>query len=214
MPLFDPPPLPGDDVDSYRLVETLGIGGNATVYKATCPEHGHVALKVLHPGKTTEEDIKRFHREYVSLTRLEHPNIVRVHRAGTQKDYPWLSMEFVSGTDLSEQIKKWDKMSSTVKFPEIKTTLIQMCHAIEYIHQQGMIHRDLKPSNVLITQDGTPKITDFGGVKAPATFQSELTTMGRLVGTVAFMAPEHILGEKIDKRADLYSLGAFPLKRS
>ena len=71
-----------------------------------------------------------------------------------------------------------------------------------------MIHRDLKPSNVLLTQDFVPKLTDFGVVKAPSKFQSEITTMGRLLGTIAFMAPEHILGEPVDHRVDLYSLGA------
>lgn len=208
MPLFEPPPLPGDQVDSYQLLETLGIGGNATVYKATCPEHGHIALKVLHPGKTTEEDIKRFHREYVSLQRLNHPNIVRVYKTGIHNDYPWLSMELVEGSDLSDLIENWKQSEAVQKYVHIKRILLKMCDAIEYFHQQGMIHRDLKPSNVLITKEGSPKITDFGGVKAPSTFQSELTTMGKLVGTVAFMAPEHILGETLDKRADLYSLGA------
>ena len=83
-----------------------------------------------------------------------------------------------------------------------------MCRALEYIHAQGIIHRDLKPSNVLLTQSGVPKLTDFGVVKNPQQFKSELTTMGSLVGTVAFMAPELIIGEELDHRADLYSLGA------
>ena len=84
MSLFEPPPLPGDPGKTpTNFLETLGIGGNATVYKATCPTHGYIALKVLHPGKrTTEEDIKRFYREYVSLPELKHPNIVRVYNSG------------------------------------------------------------------------------------------------------------------------------------
>ena len=92
MPLLEPPPLPGDTIASYELLETIGIGGNATVYKASCPKQGYVAIKILHPGKTTEEDVKRFHREYVSLQKLEHPNIVRVFDSGTHGEYPWISM--------------------------------------------------------------------------------------------------------------------------
>jgi serine/threonine protein kinase len=207
MSLFEPPPLPGDQVATYKLLETLGIGGNATVYKATCPTHGYVAIKVLHPGKTSNEDIKRFYREYVSLQKLKHPNIVQVFNSGTHGEYPWIAMELVEGPDLGEQIEIWHKENNST-FKKIKSIFIQICTAIEHIHKQGMIHRDLKPSNILITKDGKPKITDFGGVKAPTTFHSELTTMGKLVGTVAFMAPEHILGEQLDSRADLYSLGA------
>ncbi|MEC7987543.1 MAG: serine/threonine-protein kinase [Myxococcota bacterium] len=206
--LISPPPLPGDQVSHYTLIETLGVGGNATVYLSKSKEDREIALKILHPGKTTLEDKKRLHREFVSLQSLSHPNIVQVYDTGIHGDYPWLAMEFVRGPDLSALIKQWDKNPPEDRFIQIERILCALCSALDYLHKQGMIHRDLKPSNVLIDENGHPKLTDFGVVKAPAAFQSELTTMGRLLGTVAFMAPEHILGEEVDHRADLYSLGA------
>ena len=208
---IQPPPLPGDIVAQYKLIETLGIGGNATVYRAqrhdddSAPE---IALKILHPGKTTLEDTKRFRREFLSLQAIDHPNIVRVYDSGVQDDYPWLAMELVQGPDLNQLIKQWEKDSPNDLFTKLENILRDICRALNYVHQRGMIHRDLKPSNVLITENGVAKLTDFGVVKAPEAFRSELTTMGRLVGTVAFMAPEHIMGDKCDLRADLYSLGA------
>ena len=201
------PPLPGDVIQGYTLHTTLGIGGNATVYRATHSELQEVALKILHPGKTSFEDRKRFEREFLSLKTLNHPNIVRVFDSGVHHGYPWLSMELVEGTDLNNFILGTADPNEHY-FEQIEEIFIELCKALNYVHNKGMIHRDLKPSNVLISKDGIPKLTDFGVVKAPAAFQSELTTMGRLLGTVAFMAPEHILGEPVDHRADLYSLGA------
>ncbi|MBM73897.1 MAG: hypothetical protein CMK59_00745 [Proteobacteria bacterium] len=201
------PPLPGDVIQGYTLHTTLGIGGNATVYRATHSDLQEVALKILHPGKTSFEDRKRFEREFLSLKTLNHPNIVRVFDSGVHHGYPWLSMELVEGTDLNNFIMGTENPNEQY-FEQIEEIFIELCKALNYVHNKGMIHRDLKPSNVLISKEGIPKLTDFGVVKAPAAFQSELTTMGRLLGTVAFMAPEHILGEPVDHRADLYSLGA------
>ena len=209
MPSFNaPPPFPGDTVASYTLGDSIGVGGNATVFKAHSPTFGQVAIKILHPGKTSEEDLRRFQREFLSLKTLEHPNIVKVFESGVHNNYPWISMELVEGSDLDSLIRSWEYPIETPQFQIIRNILIQMCRALEYIHAQGIIHRDLKPSNVLITQSGVPKLTDFGVVKNPQQFKSELTTMGSLVGTVAFMAPELIIGEDLDHRADLYSLGA------
>ncbi len=201
------PPLPGDKIQGYTLLSTLGIGGNASVYRASHPDLQEVALKILHPGRTSFEDRKRFEREFLSLKTLDHPNIVRVFDSGVHLGYPWISMELVEGSDLNDFILETNEMS-THYFEQIEEIFIELCKALNYVHNKGMIHRDLKPSNILISQTGVPKLTDFGVVKAPAAFQSELTTMGRLLGTVAFMAPEHILGETLDHRADLYSLGA------
>ena len=121
--------------------------------------------------------------------------------------YPWMSMELVTGGDLSD---KW-KFGMVIlrrKTPLLSThTFAQLCLALEHLHK-GMIHRDLKPSNVLLTEHKQLKLTDFGGVKAPHSFKTDLTTMGGFVGTVAFMAPEQILGEPVDQRTDLYALGA------
>jgi serine/threonine protein kinase len=204
---FFTPPLPGDIVQNYTIIETLGVGGNATVYKAEHPELGFVAFKVLHPGKTTIEDRKRFNREFASLQELSHQNIVKVLESNVHNGYPWISMELIQGSDLDHFIMHHNG-SEDEYFEILEEIFIGLCRALEYVHKKNMIHRDLKPSNVLLTKDFVPKLTDFGVVKAPSKFQSEITTMGRLLGTIAFMAPEHILGEPVDHRVDLYSLGA------
>ena len=204
---FFTPPLPGDIVQNYTIIETLGVGGNATVYRAEHPELGFVAFKVLHPGKTTIEDRKRFNREFASLQELSHPNIVKVLESNVHNGYPWISMELIQGSDLDHFIMHHNG-SEEEYFEILEEIFIGLCRALEYVHKKNMIHRDLKPSNVLLTEDFVPKLTDFGVVKAPSKFQSEITTMGRLLGTIAFMAPEHILGEPVDHRVDLYSLGA------
>ena len=203
------PPVPGDHIASYELLESIGLGGNATVFKASCPTHGVVAVKVLHPGKLTELDIKRFHREFQAMKALQHPNIIEVYKSGMHGSYPWMSMELVTGGDLSNKIENWNKDTSQRNtFVEITHTFGQLCLALEHLHNKGMIHRDLKPSNILLTEHNHVKLTDFGGVKAPHSFKTDLTMLGSLIGTVAFMAPEQILGEPVDQRTDLYALGA------
>ena len=121
------PPLPGDNVESYTLLETLGLGGNATVYKASSAEMGNIALKILHPGKTTPEDIKRFRREFLSLKSLKHPNIVQVYETGVHGHYPWISMELVQGTDLDHLIKQWQKSPPADRFQQIENILLSIC---------------------------------------------------------------------------------------
>ena len=208
-PSLSTPPTPGDHIASYELLESIGLGGNATVFKASCPTHGVAAVKVLHPGKLTELDIKRFHREFQAMKALQHPNIIEVYKSGMHGSYPWMSMELVTGGDLSNKIDLWNKdISQENTFVEITHTFGQLCMALEHLHHKGMIHRDLKPSNILLTEQNQVKLTDFGGVKAPHSFKTDLTMLGSLIGTVAFMAPEQILGEPVDQRTDLYALGA------
>ena len=203
------PPTPGDTIGSYTLLESIGLGGNATVFKAKCPTQGVVAIKVLHPGKLAELDIKRFHREFQAMKALRHPNIIEVYESGMHKSYPWMSMELVTGGDLSDQITIWNATDASPNtFAEITHTFSQLCMALGHMHSKGMIHRDIKPSNVLLTEHKQVKLTDFGGVKAPHSFKTDLTVLGNLIGTVAFMAPEQILGEPVDPRTDLYALGA------
>ena len=123
--------------------------------------------------------------------------------------YPWMSMELVTGGDLSNKIEDWNKETAQRNtFVEITHTFGQLCLALEHLHNKGMIHRDLKPSNILLTEEHHVKLTDFGGVKAPHSFKTDLTMLGSLIGTVAFMATEQILGEPVDQRTDLYALGA------
>jgi tetratricopeptide (TPR) repeat protein len=201
------PPLPGDRLGPWRLGETLGVGGMATVYRAEGPA-GPAAVKILHQSRITADEVKRFRREYITLERLRHPNVVRVIDAGEQGGFPWIAMELVEGTDLGSLIERWQADPPKDRFVQVERIFRELCDALAYVHEQGIVHRDLKPGNVLIGNDGHARLTDFGVVKDPEAFPTSLTLAGRLVGTVAFMAPEQITGESPDTRADLYSLGA------
>jgi tetratricopeptide (TPR) repeat protein len=207
-------PSVGDTVGRYRIVAELGAGGMATVYRARAepPVEGRpaeVALKILDPGRVVEEDVKRFTREYKALARIDHENVVAVYEAGVHDHYPWLAMELVEGTDLESLIERWKASPPADRHAHIERILRGLCRGLQYVHDLGMVHRDLKPSNVLLTADGEPKLSDFGVVKGGSnTANTQLTMAGRLVGTVAFMAPELITAEGIDRRTDLYALGA------
>ena len=203
-----PPPLPGDRVGPYILSEVLGVGGNATVYRASSADHPVTALKILHPGKIDTDERRRFRKEFLTLQQLRHDNVVAVHEFGIHGEYPWIAMEFIDGIDLDTQIERWRAEPSADRFDAVERIFRELCEALAYVHERGLIHRDLKPSNVLMTSRGQPKLSDFGFVKTQGTVDTHLTQAGRLVGTVAFMAPEQIMGEPVDSRVDLYSLGA------
>ena len=203
-----PPPQPGDTVAGYSIESLIGSGGMASVYRARGPDDQLVALKIVNPLRVLPEDVRRFTREYRALARMDHENIVRVHDSGVDDGYPWLAMELVDGIDLETQILQWQSQDVPDRFERIEAIFRGLCRGIAYVHDQGLIHRDLKPSNVLLTREGAPKISDFGVVKADSTASTQLTLAGRLVGTVAFMAPELITDENVDRRADLYGLGA------
>jgi tetratricopeptide (TPR) repeat protein len=201
------PPNTGDRLGGWTLAAPLGAGGMATVYRAD-GANGAAAVKVLHAGRVTADEVKRFQREFLTLERLAHPNIVRVYEAGEWNGYPWIAMELVEGTDLGSLLESWDNAPPSDRFEQVERLFAQIADALAYVHENGVIHRDLKPGNVLVGRDGRARLTDFGVVKDPEAFPTSLTMAGRLVGTVAFMAPEQITGESPDARADLYSLGA------
>lgn len=204
-----PHPGPGDRVGGYLIASTVGAGGMASVYRAEDGEGRTVALKILNPARVLPEDVKRFTREYRALARMDHPNVVRVHDAGVHQGYPWIAMELVDGIDLGTLIERWSADPPPDRFDRIVRALRGMCRGLQYVHDLGLVHRDIKPSNVLVTRDGEAKLSDFGVVKGgDHTHVTQLTMAGRLVGTVAFMAPELITDEGVDRRADLYALGA------
>ncbi len=203
-------PAVGDVVGGRRLLSKLGAGGMATVFRADGgPEGQPIALKILDPGRVLEEDVKRFAREFKVQSRMNHPNVVQVFGSGIHEGYPWLAMELVEGTDLETLIEQWKQNPPPDRFERVERIIRGLCLGLQFVHDQGMIHRDLKPSNVLITASGEPKLSDFGVVKGGNnTANTQLTMAGRLVGTVAFMAPELIVAEGVDRRVDLYALGA------
>ncbi|MBA2320259.1 MAG: serine/threonine protein kinase, partial [Deltaproteobacteria bacterium] len=200
-------PEPGDLLGPFRLLERIGAGGMATVYRAAHPSGAIVAVKVLNPATVAQEDVRRFTREYQLLARIDHPNVVKTYEAGVRQGYPWLALEYVAGTDLATLIDQWAANPPADRFERAEHLLRGLCRALQYVHDLGFVHRDLKPQNVLVTAEGDAKLTDFGVVKAGEGV-TQLTMAGRLVGTVAFMAPEQITGEPLDRRTDLYALGA------
>lgn len=203
-----PPPTPGDRVGPYRLDRLLGMGATSSVHLAFHEDGRRVALKVLDPNRVLPEDLHRFTREFQALSRMDHPAVVSVYEAGSHQGYPWIAMEYVDGTDLGALVESWAVDPPPDRFARVERILRGLCEGLQYVHDLGWVHRDLKPGNVLVTPAGDPRISDFGVVRTEAAGHTQLTMAGRLVGTVAYMAPELITDEGVDRRADLYALGA------
>jgi tetratricopeptide (TPR) repeat protein len=179
----------------------------ATVYAARDVETGELrALKLMNPGGNADEVERRFRRELRTLAKLQHPNITMVQDWGSWGGRPYFVMELVEGKDLRSIVDEWMVDSPAERFAIVRSVVIQVARALEYVHQRGLVHRDVTPSNIMVLPDGTVKLMDFGVVKESGV--TELTAHGELLGTVAYIAPEQINGERIDPRTDLYSLGA------
>lgn len=179
----------------------------ATVYVVRDVESGALgALKLMHPGGSADEVERRFRREFRTLSRLEHPNITRVYDWGTWDGRPYFVMELLDGQDARTLADRWAVEPAPDRFAIARRVVVEVARALEYVHARGLVHRDVTPSNVMVLADGVVKLMDFGVVKETGT--TELTAHGELLGTVAYVAPEQINGERIDARTDLYSLGA------
>ena len=195
--------------DKYLLEERLGLGGMGIVYRAQRLLIGdRVALKVLHPHQLTDaRAIARFQREAQAIARLRHVGIATLFDFGTTKDgLMYLAMELAEGVSLRE----WLKQRGNLTEASAVEIACQLCEVLAAAHQQQIIHRDLKPENILVQK--TPaglriKLLDFGIAALNETEPSKLTHTGGVLGTPQYMAPEQCLGEEMDGRADLYSLG-------
>ena len=196
---------PGDTIGPYRYARPLGRGGMSHVILGRDPAGMAVALKILKANRF-RTGLARFRREFRALARLKHPNIIRVESYGDIHGHPYIAMECIEGTDLYQEIRGLPRTDLSKRWARVEEVLIDLCRALAYIHQRGLIHRDLKPSNVLINGEGVCKLTDFGIVKEldPETDVQLSTT---LVGTWAYASPEQISGRALDHRSDLYSLG-------
>jgi ABC-type oligopeptide transport system substrate-binding subunit/DNA-binding SARP family transcriptional activator/predicted Ser/Thr protein kinase len=182
----------------YRLDEELGRGGQGVVYRAYDNLLDRdVAVKVMSVANLDSEGRARLLREAQLVARLNHPNIIDLFDAGEADGSSFIVMERVEGKSLAE--------SKPNSLDEILAITRQICRALEYAHANGIVHRDLKPGNVILTPDGTVKLTDFG-LACPVA--SRITRNGIIFGTVAYLAPELALGQPFDGRADLYALGA------
>ena len=188
----------------YEIIEKIGSGGMATVYKAKCHVlNRYVAVKILRDEFTTDEEfIKRFEVEAQSAASITHPNIVSVYDVGVDGNLYYIVMELVKGKTLKEIIIE-EKGPLPWKWSVNIAT--QIASALEIAHRNHIIHRDIKPHNIIITEDGVAKVTDFGIAKAVS--NSTITAFGTTIGSVHYFSPEHARGGFTDEKSDLYSLG-------
>lgn len=187
--------------DEYELLGELGTGGFGSVYRVRdLSLEREVALKVLHPYLTAEpEVVERFRREAQLAAQLRHPNIVSVHDTGGRAGLIWYTMAYVPGVNLGRAVQT----NGPLPVPQLVQLLLEALDALTHAHQAGVIHRDLKPENLLIDGAGRVQITDFGLAIA---LQSQWAGASSHSGTPEYAAPEQLLGEGVDRRADIYSL--------
>lgn len=195
----------------YEILEKVGLGGMATVYKAKDRKTGRlVALKV--PQERFLGDprfVRRFHREAEVLTRMDHPNIVKVYDHGQVEGVHYIAMEFLDGEGLDKLIEE-----RRLSLRQAAAILARVADALKHIHAQGIVHRDIKPGNIMVLkgalrEDGVDprgvRLMDFG--IAAGRVLTRLTITGARIGTPVYMSPEQAKGQKLDHRSDIYSLG-------
>ncbi len=194
----------GRRIGTYQIVEQIGRGGMATVFKAYQPSMDrYVAIKIL-PSHFTEDEsfVGRFTQEARTLARLEHPHILPVHDYGEEDGTTYLVMRYVKAGTLKDLMTRMGSLDLS----ETARILAQVGGALDYAHSQDVVHRDIKPSNVLIDERGNTFLTDFGIAKLVAE-TAQFTASGAVIGTPAYMAPEQGMGQPVDYRCDIYALG-------
>ncbi|GGO81878.1 serine/threonine protein kinase [Wenjunlia tyrosinilytica] len=198
-------PIIGRTLDGrYRVEGRVAVGGMATVYRAVDTRLDRLlALKVMHPGLASDPGfVDRFIREAKAVARLDHPNVVGVYDQGTDGTYVFLAMEYVAGCTLRDVLRERGALQPRAALDILEPVLA----ALGAAHRSGLVHRDVKPENVLIGNDGRVKVADFGLVRAVDT-NTTSTTMGSVLGTVSYLAPEQIEHGTVDARSDVYACG-------
>lgn len=202
--------LIGQTVGKYQVLEKIGDGGMAEVYRAFHSSlNREVAIKFIRPDYSLDDRFcTRFEREARIAASLTHPNIVRIFDYGLYEGRSYLVMEYIPGLTLKEYLKRSYASGVSLTLDEIVTIVTQVGDALTYIHRAGIIHRDIKPENILITNEGRVCLSDFG-VARIAGAANEQTASGAILGTPAYMSPEHILSDSsaLSPASDLYSLG-------
>jgi tRNA A-37 threonylcarbamoyl transferase component Bud32 len=200
-------PMIGRTIGKYRIVEHLGRGGMAEVYKAYQPNlDRYVAVKMMHTFLSDEKEfLARFEREAKAVATLRHPNIVQVYDFDVEGGVYYMVMEYISGESLKTRMQTLEGNGEWISLDDAARITLAVGSALKYAHERGMVHRDVKPANVMITLDGQVILTDFGIAKIVSA--SNLTASGAMVGTPSYMAPEQGMGQPGDERSDIYSLG-------
>ena len=193
----------------YTIERTIGQGAMGVVYEGVDPTLGRkvavkTILKTQLDPETAKDYSKRFLREAKAVARLNHPNIVQVYDFGEEGDVAYLVMEYIRGKEL----KSFFEANERFELKEAVRIMGELCEALEFAHNTGIIHRDIKPANVMLDAQGRTKLTDFGVARVTDSDKTvERTQAGTLVGTPAYMSPEQITGVNVDKRSDVFSAG-------
>ena len=189
--------------ERYEILEVLGEGGMAFVYKARDTQlERFVAIKTLKPNYVNQETfVDRFKREAKTAANLNHPNIVQIFDWGIEEE-PYFVMEYIEGNTLTSIIAK----NRTISLSDILFIGAQVSSGLHAAHQKGLVHRDIKPGNIMITPDGKVKVTDFGIVSLQNE-ESDITKTGSILGTASYISPEQAQGKPVSIESDLYSLG-------
>src|SRR5438034_9301239 len=187
----------------YRLDAQIGSGGMSTVYRAfDSTLERRVAIKLMHRDIAADSDqLERFRREARAVAQLSHPHIVGVIDAGEDDQTPYIVFEYVEGETLKDRIRRLGRLP----VPEAVAYAIEIARALGAAHERQIVHRDVKPQNVLIDEEGTAKVTDFGIARTMT--EEGLTADGRVLGTTDYVSPEQALGYEVGTRSDIYSLG-------
>jgi serine/threonine-protein kinase len=189
----------------YQIVAVLGKGAMGVVYKGFDPQIArHVALKTIRKElveeDVAEQTVRRFKNEAQAAGRLTHPSIVGIYEYGEDEDTAYIAMEFVEGRGLRDFLARHERFG----LHDAVGIMGQLLEALDYAHEQGIVHRDIKPANIIMMANGKLKVADFGIARIT---NSDLTTVGSVMGTPSYMSPEQFAGAQVDRRADLFSCG-------
>ena len=192
----------------YEILELIGVGGMARVYKARCHRLNRlVAVKILRDDLVQDAELRRrFHDESQAVAMLSHPNIVAVYDVSRSSDFEYIVMELIDGITLKQYMQK---KGNKLNWREALHFITQIVKALGHAHSRGIIHRDIKPHNIMVLRDGSGKGADFGIARVASGGHSTLTQ--EALGSVHYISPEQARGSHIDARSDLYSAGVVPM---